>query len=69
MTGYLIEYQKQTSLFFREVPGDNFTEKRMALVSREIFAKMLNAHNYIVYTARLTDMSYDQGAVEMITDI
>ena len=68
MTGYLIEYQKQTSLFFREVPGDNFTEKRVALVGREIFAKMLNAHNYIVYTARLTDMFPDQGT-ETIMDI
>lgn len=68
MTGYQIEYQKQTSFFFREVPGDNYTEKRRALVSREIFAKMLNAHNYIVYTARLTEMTPDLG-IEVITDI
>lgn len=68
MTGYQIEYQKQTSFFFREVPGDNYTEKRRALVSREIFAKMLNAHNYIVYTARLTEMAPDLG-IEVITDI
>ena len=68
MTGYQIEYQKQTSFFFREVPGDNYTEKRRALVSREIFAKMLNAHNYIVYTARLTEMAQDLG-IEVITDI
>ena len=27
MTGYQIEYQKQTSFFFREVPGDNYTLK------------------------------------------
>ena len=68
MTGYQIEYQKQTSFFFRKVPGDNYTEKRRALVSREIFAKMLNAHNYIVYTARLTEMAPDLG-IEVITDI
>ena len=68
MTGYQIEYQKQTSFFFREVPGDNYTEKRRALVSREIFAKMLNAHNYIVYTARLTEMAPDLG-IEVITHI
>ncbi|HJC67429.1 MAG TPA: hypothetical protein H9931_12085 [Candidatus Enterocloster excrementigallinarum] len=68
MTGYQIEYQKQTSFFFREVPGDNYTEKRRALVSREIFAKMLNAHNYVVYTARLTEMAPDLG-IEVITDI
>ena len=68
MTGYQIEYQKQTSFFFREVPGDNYTEKCRALVSREIFAKMLNAHNYIVYSARLTEMAPDLG-IEVITDI
>ena len=49
MSVYLIEYQKQTSFFFRDVPGDNYTAKRKALVSREVFAQMLNAHNYVVY--------------------
>lgn len=68
MSGYLIEYQKQTTFFFREVPGDNYTEKRKALVSREVFAQMLNTHNYVVYTARLTEMAPDLG-IEIITEI
>ncbi len=29
---------------------------------------MLNAHNYVVYTARLTEMAPDLG-IEVITDI
>ena len=68
MSVYLIEYQKQISFFFRDVPGDNYTAKRKALVSREVFAQMLNAHNYVVYTARLTERAPDLG-IEIITNI
>ncbi len=68
MSGYLIEYQKQTSFFFKEVPGDNYTAKCTALIGREVFAQMLNAHNYVVYTARLTEMAPDLG-IEIITEI
>lgn len=49
MTGYLIEYKEKKSFFYHEEPGDNFTEKRKALVSREILAQMLST---------FTDLSY-----------
>lgn len=57
MTGYLIEYQKQISFFFKKVPGDNFTEKRKALVSREMLAQMLSTYRFIIFAMYLVDMS------------
>lgn len=55
--GYLIEYKEKTSFLYREKPGDNFTERRKALVSREILAKMLGTYRFIIFVAYLVDMS------------
>ncbi len=73
MTGYLIEYKEKISFLFIEEPGDNFTEKRKALVSREILAQMLNTSRYIIFVACLVDMSqykmnHDEP-IETITQI
>lgn len=73
VTGYLIEYKEKSSFFFKEEPGDNFTEKRKALVSREILAQMLNTYRYIIFVAYLVDMSqyrmnHDEP-IETITEI
>ena len=46
MTGYLIEYKEKTSFLYYKEPGDNFTEKRRALVSREILAQMLSTYRF-----------------------
>ena len=70
MTGYQIEYQKQTSFFFREVPGDNYTEKRRALVSREILAKMLSTYRFVIFVAYLVDMEqYKSNCEDIIEEI
>ena len=73
MTGYLIEYKEKKSFFYHEEPGDNFTEKRKALVSREILAQMLSTYRYIIFVAYLVDMSryrmnHDES-IETITQI
>ena len=73
MTGYFIEYKEKTSFLYREEPGDNFTEKRKALVSREILVQMLSTYRFIIFVAYLVDMSqykmnYDEP-IETITEI
>lgn len=73
MIGHLIEYKEKTSFLYYEEPGDNFTEKRKALVSREILAQMLNTYRYIIFVAYLVDMrqyrmNHDEP-VETITQI
>lgn len=73
MTGYLIEYKEKTSFLYYKEPGDNFTEKRRALVSREIMAQMLSTYRFIIFVAYLVDMSqyrmnYDEP-IETITEI
>lgn len=73
MTGYLIEYKEKTSFLYYKEPGDNFTEKRRALVSREILAQMLSTYRFIIFVAYLVDMSqyrmnYDEP-IEIITEI
>lgn len=57
MTGYLIEYKEKTSFFYYEEPGDNFTERRKALVSREMLAQMLSTYRFIIFAMYLVDMS------------
>lgn len=73
MTGYLIEYKEKTSFLYYEEPGDNFTEKRKALVSREILAQMLNTYRYIIFVAYLVDMDQYRNncdnAIEIITEV
>ena len=73
MTGYLIEYKERTSFLYHEEPGDNFTEKRKALVSREILAQMLSTYRYIIFVAYLVDMSryrmHHDESIETITQI
>lgn len=56
MTGNLIEYEEKSSFFFKEESGDNFTEKRKALVSREILAQMLSTYRFIIFVAYLVDV-------------
>ena len=73
MTGYLIEYKEKTSFLYYEEPGDNFTERRKSLVSREILAQMLRTYRFIIFVAYLVDMSqykmnYDES-IETITEI
>ena len=73
VTGSLIEYKEKTSFLYYEEPGDNFTEKRKALVSREILAQMLSTYRFIIFVAYLVDMSqyrmnYDEP-IETITEI
>ena len=60
MTGYLIEYKEKTSFFYYEEPGDNFTERRKALVSREMLAQMLSTYRFIIFAMYLVDMSQDK---------
>ncbi len=50
-SGYLIDYCEQTSLFYKKVPGDNYTESRKALVSRETLSQMLKTCQYLLFTA------------------
>lgn len=73
MTGYLIEYKEKTSFLYYEEPGDNFTEKRKALVSREILAKMLSTYRFVIFVAYLVDMSQYRDscgdAIETITEV
>ncbi len=69
-TGYLIEYQERTSFFFKKEPGDNFTEKRKALVSRATLAQILGMHKYLVFTAYLMDIDqykHNMPEIEIIT--
>ena len=73
MTGYLIEYKEKTSFLYYEEPGDNFTEKCKALVSREILAQMLSTYRFVIFVAYLADisqykMNYDEP-IETITEI
>ena len=73
MTGYLIEYKEKTSFLYYKEPGDNFTEKRRALVSREILAQMLSTYRFVIFVAYLVDisqykMNYDEP-IETITEI
>ena len=73
MTGYLIEYKEKTSFLYYTEPGDNFTEKRRELVSREIMAQMLSTYRFIIFVAYLVDvsqyrMNYDEP-IETITEI
>ena len=73
MTGYLIEYKEKTGFLYTVEPGDNFTEKRKALVSREVLARMLNSYRFIIFVAYLVDisqykMNYDEP-IETITEI
>ena len=73
VTGYLIEYKEKTSFLYREEPGDNFTERRKALVSREILAQMLSTYRFIIFVAYLVDMSQYRDncgdAIETITEV
>ena len=73
VTGYLIEYKEKTSFLYYEEPGDNFTERRKALVSREMLAQMLSTYRFIIFAMYLVDMSqyrmnYDEP-IETITEI
>ena len=73
VTGYLIEYKEKTSFLYYKEPGDNFTERRKALVSREILAQMLSTYRFIIFVAYLVDMSqyrmnHDE-TIETITEI
>ncbi|HJB19036.1 MAG TPA: hypothetical protein H9782_07235 [Candidatus Bariatricus faecipullorum] len=73
MTGYLIEYKKKTSFLYRDEPGDNFTEKRKALVSREILAQMLSTYRFIIFVAYLVDVEQYrdncEDVIEVITEV
>lgn len=57
MTGYLIEYKEKTSFLYCEEPRENFTERRKALVSREMLAQMLSTYRFIIFATYLVDMS------------
>ena len=57
VTGYLIEYKEKTSFLYHKDPEDNFTERRKALVSREILAQMPSTYQFIIFVAYLVDMS------------
>ena len=70
MTGYLIEYKEKTSFLYYEEPGDNFTEKRKALVSREILAKMRSTYRFVIFVAYLVDMEqYKSNCEDIIEEI
>lgn len=70
MTGYLIEYKEKTSFLYYKEPGDNFTEKRRALVSREILAQMLSTYRFIIFVAYLVDMEqYKSNCEDIIEEI
>lgn len=69
MRSYLIEYEEKRSFFFKEEPGDNFTEKRKALVSREILAQMLNTYRFIVFIAYLVDMEQYRDNCEDVIEV
>lgn len=73
MTGYLIEYKEETSFLYHEGPGDNFTEKRKALVSREILAQMLSTYRFIIFVAYLVDVEQYrdncEDVIEVITEV
>lgn len=69
MTGNLIEYEEKSSFFFKEEPGDNFTEKRKALVSREILAQMLSTYRFIIFVAYLVDVEQYRDVIEVITEV
>ncbi len=73
MTGNLIEYEEKSSFFFKEEPGDNFTEKRKALVSREILAQMLSTYRFIIFVAYLVDVEQYrdncEDVIEVITEV
>ena len=73
MTGYLIEYKEKISFLYHEEPGDNFTERRKALVSREILAQMLSTYRFIIFVAYRVDigqykMNHDEP-IETITEV
>ena len=73
MTGNLIEYEEKSAFFFKEEPGDNFTEKRKALVSREILAQMLSTYRFIIFVAYLVDVEQYrdncEDVIEVITEV
>ena len=70
MAGYLIEYKEKTSFLYYKEPGDNFTEKRRALVSREILAQMLSTYRFIIFVAYLVDMEqYKSNCEDIIEEI
>ena len=70
MTGYLIEYKEKTSFLYYEEPGDIFTEKRKALVSREILAQMLSTYRFVIFVAYLVDMEqYKSNCEDIIEEI
>lgn len=70
MTGYLIEYKEKTSFLYYKEPGDNFTEKRRALVSREILAQMLSTYRFVIFVAYLVDMEqYKSNCEDIIEEI
>ena len=73
MTGYFIEYKEKTSFLYYEEPGDNFTEKRKALVSREILAQMLGTYRFIIFIAYLVDVEQYrdnyEDVIEVITEV
>lgn len=69
MTGYLIEYKGETSFLYHEEPGDNFTEKRKALVSREILAQMLSTYRFIIFVAYLVDVEQYRDNCEDVIEV
>lgn len=70
MTGYLIEYKEKTSFLYYKEPGDNFTEKRRALVSREILAQMLSTYRFVIFVVYLVDMEqYKSNCEDIIEEI
>ena len=53
MRGYLVRYEKKTSLFFDKNPGDNFSDIHSALVPCNILARMIASSDYLVFSACL----------------
>lgn len=49
--GYLVNFSEKTSFVFKHHPGDNFTERKDILCSREYLAQMILDSNYLVWDA------------------
>lgn len=57
MLGYVVGYQTKDRLFFREEPGDNFSERKKMLMNGVMLSRMLQQPvRYLVHSAVLVDM-------------
>lgn len=57
MMGYLVDFMCKSSIFFRNKPGDNYTEKRTALMKRDTLEQMVRSgSSYLVLQAVLVNM-------------